>query len=1645
MITLLKRTHNLLFLICILLSSYSFSQQITTDGTIDLQNLIQNNLASGCVEISNISSSINGDVNSLNSFGLFNRASSNFPFESGIVLTTGDVNEAGNTTITSALNSGSASWGNDPDLNAALGSSETFINATSIQFDFISGTDLVEFNYILASEEYFGNNPCEYSDGFAFLIKETGTANPFVNIALIPGTSTPVNTTTIHNEILPSGNDAGCAAVNEQFFEGFNIGDTNYNGRTTTLTASAAITANVTYTIKLIIADARDQFFDSAVFIQANSFDNTVDLGPDVFTCNDMTTIDGTVLNNNASYSWTLNGTALPSLDDMPVITVNQSGTYELTVSIPLNGSTCTFSDSVAVNLNNIETGPVLSDIELCDDPSNDGVEVFDFSSAETQIIANLPQPETYTISYHTSNPDAVSGNSPIPNPNSYTNNTSPELIFIRAVNSQGCIYISSFNIVVNEFPIITDPTDPFIICSNDGGAFLPVLDDDITGMNPNLIVTYHNTPGDALTGNNPLSFPYTPASTPEIVYIRVTTNAGCFDTGDVELIENDNPVINTEVQQIDACMFETDFAAFDITSVEAEILDGLTGVTITYHENLADANTGNNPIPDPTNYTNIIPEEQIVYIRVVDNASGCATIHPIELHTFLLYTGTDFMITPANPVEYGECDNDFDGIVEFDLMDIAAQILNDVDDTTVIFYENDPTVNPTEPEIDQTVPYIITSDTTIFVRLDRVGPMCSYNNNITLIIFDGVAINPLSTQDYCDTDDDLSEVPVNFVDFEPYLDSEVTSTGTFNYTFFPTQQDAEDNTNPYANSQLIFPTSNPESFFVVVTNQLTGCRAIEEMLVNFLPAPTLNPASIIYRCNADGTNDAVINLEDTIPEINNGTGFTFTFYTTNQDAQDATNVITNPTAYNTVTTTLFARVENSTTGCFDLQSFDVIVSPKPVIPTIEDYVVCLNPGDTQGEFFFETEKDAEILGSQTGMQVFYFTSQSGADNYDPANGMTADLIDKTVAYQTSNANETIFVRVENINDPTCATVGDFEINIGQIPVYNTAFGNFGTCDDASNDGIATFDLSDFSTVLQQGSSQSLTITYYFTEQDAIDTVNPIPDITNFTNSQNPQTLYFNIDNGTICDGIDNFEVLVNPVPSGVTPTPLTVCDTDTDGIAQFDLTSVEDEVLSDLGVRQDDIVVNYFPSQADYDAGINQIPNSQASNYTNITNPQTVIIEILNTSTTCFDTVELVLNVEVPPTLTSNLNFETCDNDATSFDFSEITSALIGTQTNVELEFYNSLSNANSQTNELTNPYNYTTTNTTLFVRANFSGSACLNITSFNLQINPRPSIGTLSNLETCDTDFDFIEPFNLNDQTSTVLGSQNPANFTVTYFNSETDAIDNSNPITNLNVVAANNQEFFVRIENNTTNCIRTDRFLTIVHRKPEVALEDVPLCLDNLPLVVSADTGFSSDTYLWSTGATTSEITITAIGNYTVTVTSVNGCVTTDNFEVIESEAAIIEFTQTVDFADPNSITIEVSGIGDYLYQLDGGLPQTSNVFNDVSHGFHIITVIDQLGCNSISKEVIVIDAPLFFTPNGDGYNDTWHITGVEQLNGTIVYIFDRYGKLLKTLLHTSPGWNGFYNGYLMPGSDYWFLALVKKDGIEFEVKGHFALKH
>ena len=79
--------------------------------------------------------------------------------------------------------------------------------------------------------------------------------------------------------------------------------------------------------------------------------------------------------------------------------------------------------------------------------------------------------------------------------------------------------------------------------------------------------------------------------------------------------------------------------------------------------------------------------------------------------------------------------------------------------------------------------------------------------------------------------------------------------------------------------------------------------------------------------------------------------------------------------------------------------------------------------------------------------------------------------------------------------------------------------------------------------------------------------------------------------------------------------------------------------------------------------------------------------------------------------------------------------------------------------------------------------------------------------------------------------------------------------------------------------------------------------------------------------------------------------------------------------------------------------------------------------------------------FFTPNGDGINDKWKIDFSNLEPGIKVYIFDRYGKLLTGLDSASAGWDGTYNGEMMPSTDYWFVV-DRTDGRVH--KGHFAFE-
>jgi len=105
---------------------------------------------------------------------------------------------------------------------------------------------------------------------------------------------------------------------------------------------------------------------------------------------------------------------------------------------------------------------------------------------------------------------------------------------------------------------------------------------------------------------------------------------------------------------------------------------------------------------------------------------------------------------------------------------------------------------------------------------------------------------------------------------------------------------------------------------------------------------------------------------------------------------------------------------------------------------------------------------------------------------------------------------------------------------------------------------------------------------------------------------------------------------------------------------------------------------------------------------------------------------------------------------------------------------------------------------------------------------------------------------------------------------------------------------------------------------------------------------------------------------------------------------------------------------------------------------------VWVEDGQGCTNLSREVTVIDYPRYFTPNGDGFNDSWNVVGLNDQPEAKIYIFDRYGKLLKQISTIGEGWNGTFNGYELPGSDYWFTIEYLENNVTKLFKAHFSLK-
>lgn len=292
------------------------------------------------------------------------------------------------------------------------------------------------------------------------------------------------------------------------------------------------------------------------------------------------------------------------------------------------------------------------------------------------------------------------------------------------------------------------------------------------------------------------------------------------------------------------------------------------------------------------------------------------------------------------------------------------------------------------------------------------------------------------------------------------------------------------------------------------------------------------------------------------------------------------------------------------------------------------------------------------------------------------------------------------------------------------------------------------------------------------------------------------------------------------------------------------------------------------------------------------------------------------------------------------------------------------------------------------------------------------------------------------------------------VAFYTSLEDASLEQNPISgNFSTTPTT---IFARIEEKN-QCEDVDRINLSVNPTPSFSYDEkISWCTDGPPLSIDAPNGY--DLYRWyrDNGNQIVEVgnqqryDIAQTGSYFlemgytyITNEGTFECFNQVDFEVIPSNRAIIENVDVQDLSNNNLVEILVSGDGNYEYSLDGINYQDEPQFNNAPPGFITAYVRDKNGCGITKKLISVIGYPKFFTPNGDGINDSWQILGVDgQVQAeSVTSIFNRYGKLVAQLNSTTEAWNGMFNNNELPASEYWFRTILS-DGRE--LKGHFTLK-
>lgn len=572
-------------------------------------------------------------------------------------------------------------------------------------------------------------------------------------------------------------------------------------------------------------------------------------------------------------------------------------------------------------------------------------------------------------------------------------------------------------------------------------------------------------------------------------------------------------------------------------------------------------------------------------------------------------------------------------------------------------------------------------------------------------------------------------------------------------------------------------------------------------------------------------------------------------------------------------------------------------------------------------------------------------------------------------------------------------------VNLTLIDIA-TPLDDFRVCDDVSNDGVAFFDLT-VNGDLALGGQTGISVSYHLSSEDAMTGDSPIATPETYQNISNPQQIFvrFTLDIDPLCMRIETFFIAVETQPVIPILDDLLACDdVSNDGVVSFDLTIQN----SSIEAGQEAVEVRYFTTLTD--AQNNTSPIANPTSYLNLSNPQTIFVRLTNIDfIDCFDTSSFDIIVEDVPVVENLLeDFMRCDdpsNDGVDiFDISINEVLAIGNQSQITLTFHTSEADAVDGVNPIPDPENYenSTNPETIYIRMVQDGDInCFTIDSFRLELFNQPTIPALDPIEECDdSSNDGFLIFDLTQQESIIFAGQ--TDVMVSYHISSSDATNGINAIENPESYENSqvSETIYVRLENTVnTDCFDIGTF------EITVLSIDTPQVL---PELLQCNEGFDMSVFDLSLAG--------------------------EDIDLITGEEI------TGYYLNPLDAFNEVNAIEDPFNYTNSTNPQTIYIRTDI--------LLDDLCYNLASFELRIENCPPFvpegFSPNNDGYNDTFEITGIKNIFDYELTIYSRLGNLIYRGDTAVPFWNGIPNegigGTLAPTGVYYWILRLRDDNFD-----------